>query len=646
MILSKLQSIDIKSFLIDRELNDTLQVIKETIDGNKDEIVDQTQLHSLSMAQVIQTSGKPIQIGPDLLTDIEMFQTYQGDNDTKANSIFSKIDHCFTQGGKQFLTKILSKPIDNLDLLRSRSNAIQSIESKLDSITPLLRELHESESAVAWVYNSDKEELIHMYDMVYFSTWFTRPLNKQDKVLTAYNIYRVLVSPAIGILSPICYVIVPFMILRKQLGIKIHFFTYVKYMVKMMFASDAMIALPASLSSLKYLSFAFTLIFYFQGVFNSIELAGAVNRICSLITQKVNGFIRFIKAAAQLLKLIDSSYVSHFFDCTSIDISPALDTFESFTINKYSLIRNFGKQLSIFKYIDKNDYKPLINSAYIIDSLSSIAILANAQKVSYVTFAYDEKNKGKPYVSLIDMWHPCLDDDKVVKNSLQVGGDKSNNIILTGPNAGGKSTLIKSLLVNVVLAQACGVACAKHATLAPFHLINSQINIPDCKGRESLFEAEMYRSKGNLDALSALDHEKTALIVMDEIFNSTNPVEGIAGAYAIAKHMATHKNASCVITTHYLYLTKLAKDCPNVFTNYRMNVNIHEGTGEIEYPYKLGRGVSRQFIALELLKKNGFDLGLINDAIAIKDKFTSALKQVRTECDNDVSIKAIKDVSE
>ena len=105
---------------------------------------------------------------------------------------------------------------------------------------------------------------------------------------------------------------------------------------------------------------------------------------------------------------------------------------------------------------------------------------------------------------------------------------------------------------------------------------------------------------------------------MDEIFNSTNPVEGIAGAYAIAKNMSSYPNNISVITTHYLYLAKLSKDFPERFKNLKMNVK--NPTGDIVYPYRLTPGVSRQFIAIEILKKNGFDKEIVDDALAIKNK--------------------------
>lgn len=187
-------------------------------------------------------------------------------------------------------------------------------------------------------------------------------------------------------------------------------------------------------------------------------------------------------------------------------------------------------------------------------------------------------------------------------------------MILTGPNAGGKSTLIKSVLISIVLSQTLTITNSVETTLTPFHFINSQINIPDCKGRYSLFEGEMIRSKSNLDRIQGSGF---SFLAIDEIFSSTNPVEGIAGGFAIAKRLAENTNLLSIISTHHSYLTKL-KSNTDKFQNYKMNVLMDDLGNITGYPYKLRRGVSNQFVALELLKQNGFDDQIIKYALEIK----------------------------
>jgi DNA mismatch repair ATPase MutS len=81
--------------------------------------------------------------------------------------------------------------------------------------------------------------------------------------------------------------------------------------------------------------------------------------------------------------------------------------------------------------------------------------------------------------------------------------------------------------------------------------------------------------------------------------------------------MSLHKNNILIFTTHYNYLTKLAKEPDCSFANYRMETIV--SGDEIQFTYKIQRGVNKHLLALELLKKNGFDSSVIEEAISIKN---------------------------
>ena len=109
---------------------------------------------------------------------------------------------------------------------------------------------------------------------------------------------------------------------------------------------------------------------------------------------------------------------------------------------------------------------------------------------------------------------------------------------------------------------------------------------------------------------------------MDEIFNSTNPIEAIAGAFAVCKRMSDYKTNMLIFTTHFSYLTKLAKEPTCSFANYRMETLVKDA--DIQFTYKIEKGVNKHLLALELLKKSGFENNIVNDAIKIKNKLTSS----------------------
>jgi len=549
-------------------------------------------------------------IGENLYRDIEMIEDYNG---RKQNTVLSTFDP-YMKGSRDLLQKLLENPQSEFNILQARKRYLEELESSdIENILPKLNHLSNLENDVLWIFIEKDENLKDLFDIVYFKWSFLKFLNASPTALTISNFYKILVSPIIGIMSPIIYFVIPYMVLGFKFKIKISFFEYLRFMYSTLM-SDTMMSGFNSMGNYKWMkivSYLMSLIFYFQGVFNSVELARTFHKISSHITSKINNVADFAQTARCLIDILwQDDAISFFFDFDNVtDKHPILQ----FPPKQYSLFSNFGVQLSEFKKLDMSQLKCIVTKVYVIDALMSIIRFKSKYQACFVDF----KNDNIPSMSLNNTWHPCLDKEKAVANNISLAPNM--NMIITGPNAGGKSTFIKTVLINVIFAQTVCISVASNMSLNPFAIVNSQINIPDTKGKESLFEAEMYRCKRNLDLLK--EHKgKPSLIVLDEIFNSTNPIEGIAGAFAIGKKMSEFNNCLLIFTTHYAYLTKLEKRTRK-FINYRMNIKYTEG--DIIYPYKLERGVSKQYIALELLRKNGFDQDIIDDALELKKRFVS-----------------------
>jgi len=202
--------------------------------------------------------------------------------------------------------------------------------------------------------------------------------------------------------------------------------------------------------------------------------------------------------------------------------------------------------------------------------------------------------------------HKDNSDDKVVKNKNPV-----NNIIITGPNGSGKSTYIKSVTECIILAQTIGVVPAREFSLTPFAHISTYLNIPDCQGKESLFQAEMNRCYQQLETLRAAEESgEFSFNIMDEIFVSTNYQEGMSGAYAVINQMCRFNKCLNIITTHFDKLANM-EELP-VGRKY-FDIDILED-GQVAKDYKIREGVSRKHMALRLLRNRGFSDEIIKDA--------------------------------
>ncbi len=214
-----------------------------------------------------------------------------------------------------------------------------------------------------------------------------------------------------------------------------------------------------------------------------------------------------------------------------------------------------------------------------------------------------------PQVTFSRIWHPCLDRKTSVPNTSSIISHR----IITGPNAGGKSTYIKNVAVLILLAQTLTVGNAHQVQLTPFSMLHSYIHLVDQKGSASLFEVEMNRCHDFIDKVSQLQDSGYIFAIFDELFTSTNFYEGISGAYAICLEMAKYPNLLTLMTTHYSQLTELSARTGNKFQNFKVSVQKTD-QGEIQFDYKIKRGISNQFIALDLLKLKGFNSEIIANA--------------------------------
>ena len=163
------------------------------------------------------------------------------------------------------------------------------------------------------------------------------------------------------------------------------------------------------------------------------------------------------------------------------------------------------------------------------------------------------------------------------------------NRIITGPNASGKTTLLKTSLFNIILSQQLGCGFYKSATINPYHKLHCYLNIPDTSGRDSLFQAEARRCKDILDEILENNNQRH-FCIFDEIYSGTNPYEAISGAYAFLSYLTSCANhVDFMLTTHYVSLCEKLDANPAIINNH---MKINNTNNVFEYLYKLEDGIS------------------------------------------------------
>ena len=133
----------------------------------------------------------------------------------------------------------------------------------------------------------------------------------------------------------------------------------------------------------------------------------------------------------------------------------------------------------------------------------------------------------------------------VVKNSV----DLNKNLIITGPNAAGKTTAIKTVMLNIIFSQQLSLGFYKNATITPYKYLHCYINIPDTSGRDSLFQAEARRCKEIIEHIEE-EPSDNHFCLFDELYSGTNPDEASASAYAFIDYLTKNNNITSVSYTH------------------------------------------------------------------------------------------------
>jgi hypothetical protein len=178
------------------------------------------------------------------------------------------------------------------------------------------------------------------------------------------------------------------------------------------------------------------------------------------------------------------------------------------------------------------------------------------------------------------------------------------NLIITGPNASGKTTQLKTTAINIIFTQQFGLGFYESASLMPYTHIHSYLNIPDTSGRDSLFQAEARRCKEILDIIDS-EEDSRHFCIFDELFSGTNADEATSASFGFLKYLQKRENVDFILTTHFIKLCKMVKKAENLqIENFKMDATV-DGNN-IMFHYKLTKGISKIKAAKLILVQMGF----------------------------------------
>jgi hypothetical protein len=230
------------------------------------------------------------------------------------------------------------------------------------------------------------------------------------------------------------------------------------------------------------------------------------------------------------------------------------------------------------------------------EALSSLASFAYERPAcSFPTLHTDT-----PALDAVGLTHPLLPQATAIPNDVSLNSAHAL-IIVSGPNMAGKSTLLRAIGLNVVLAQCGAPVCCSSLTLSPF-AVGASITVQDSlQSGLSRFYAEIQRLKQITD----LAGEQPTLFLLDELLSGTNSHDRRVGTEALLRSLLAG-NAVGLITTHDLALTEIAAAL------HGRAANLHFGdqfsAGELHFDYKLTPGIANSTNALQLMRSIGLEV--------------------------------------
>lgn len=498
---------------------------------------------------------------------------------------------------------------NNIDFLKQSQGVIQNIDYILSDQDTL----NCDDFLDFW--KDCKQDNINFMERYSFIEWdIARYLNESSGFLQMLSFIN-MASPVISFFIPIFFLIFPFIILKLQ-GIPIDvttYFTTLKNIAKNHFIGIILRNTEnISWSSMFYIIATAGLYFLqiYQNYRSCIRFYNNLSRINNHI-HNLKQYLSFSIDKMNLFIEFNSQYhtYSEFckqtqFQCDNLkELLAEIETIQPFKPT-FSKLTEIGYLLKSFYKLHMNDFyenalRYSVGFNGFLFNLKGIRTNILLKHINNASFTNDT-------TSINGMYYPALIDEKYIKNDCSF----RKNIIITGPNASGKTTILKSTSINIIFSQQFGVGFYDSCSINPYTHIHSYLNIPDTSGRDSLFQAESRRCKEIIDIIDKSSNDDRHLCIFDELYSGTNPDEATKSAYALLLYLSENKNVDFALTTHYHKLCKKIKKKHNM-ANYMMDV-ITNQDNITDYTFTLRKGISNIKGGVTILEEMKYPRSILN----------------------------------
>lgn len=546
------------------------------------------------------------QVNPNIIKDLELVQTV---DDASNNSIYHYFFNILPieDKKKEFASTLLKQTAEyyttDIEFLKDNQQLLKDYQ--VFSSIDLYKDSSNDFEKIKELWNEIKQDT-GFKEKYYYIDWpIWEFLNKSENFLQCMSIYN-MASPVITLLLPIIMLIIPFFIIQLK-GLHLTVEEYMQ-VLKIILSQHVLGKFfndfnEVSLNQKFYLlvSATFYLFSIYQNILVCIRFHQNMKKIHDYFAE-INAYLNYtIDSMDHYLSYSKNLKTHQEFICVLEEKKEALKDLK----NKLSFVSEYKFSITkvleigtILKYFYEIYDNSHLEAAFLysfgfhgyIDCIEGIKENLESKQLNFIKFSKKKTVLKKNY-------YAALKDVKPIKNTVNL----TKNIIITGPNASGKTTVLKSALINILLSQqfGCGFYC-DGSILKPFDYIHCYLNIPDTSGRDSLFQAEARRCKEIIDFIHHRDKKESHFCVFDELYSGTNPEEAESSAISFMNYLVKKRNVTTILTTHYMKVCK-ELEANDTISNYHMKVNFHD-KNDFQYTYLLSEGISKTKGGIKVLK--------------------------------------------
>jgi hypothetical protein len=496
-----------------------------------------------------------------------------------------------TSAGAVALKERLSAPVVDPVEIDKRQAQIRDLRGKLKDpkvkadVLAALGDLKECEAdALSIATAHDDQRHSEYYNQILWSpTSVAARLNSMGWFNEGMVFFRTVFLPGISVILPLLVLVAPFVLYYVVLKQPLDFSQYLTIL-----QDSFKKAVPSVLGKPrfagrggaievgeKFMHVAASLVVFGASIWNQISSALSMRTVVADMRRRATSLQRFTEATRRLASILGLGVEA-----------PTWST---------GALGTFG---DAWNQTDR--VHALLKTAGNIDMLVAVARLKRT--------AFPRRGD---HVAIEDIYHPGT-GSKRVYNSIDLRD--RNHVLLTGPNRGGKSTMLKSLGMAVLMAQTVGVVFARKAVLPVFGSLITALSPADVIGKMSLFEAEIEFAKDVKGRLAAQDDAGPMFLMMDEIFHGTNAHDGVEASQIFLDDLYTvgADRVVSVVSTHYMNLPE--RYGSEKALNLCMEASEDPADPDrLVYTYKLCAGINRFSSVREILRERGLLRGKVEE---------------------------------